>query len=243
MDQGTADNINNTQEDVFASQESQPILPQTDNRQEQLNDSSFIDEFSGFSEQKLSTAEAPPIEDDVQDRFDGIFYYNVISDENRFSILFSTKELYTKFVNNLQKGFHPKQQQKDMITLTTRVQRKKCIITLYETESTVTAKGPGCKLWRETTFSRLATRLCRNFEMETNQQIEEHKNSTTFRVSSQSSTPTAIRNPHIDVLWSPVQSQQPSEHLLTKVSETQTDIKGQISSLVEIILNLQEQVS
>lgn len=195
MDQGTADNNYNTQEDVFASQESQPILPQTDNRQEQLNDSSFIDEFSGFSEQELSTAEAPPIEDDVQDRFDGIFY-NVISDENRFSIIFSTKELYTKFVNNLQKGFHPKQQQKYMLTLTTRVQHKKCITTLNETESTVTAKGPGCKLWRETTFSKLATRPYRNFEMDTNQQIEEHKNSTTFRVSSQSSTPTAIKSSH-----------------------------------------------
>ena len=95
---------------------------------------------------------------------------------------------------------------------------------------------------RETTLLRLATNLYRQYETDTNKHIEETRQQTAS-VSSQSSTPNINRsqlNP--ETPWSPVMSENPSSRKLESISEMQSDIKGQVSSLMEMIISLQEQV-
>ena len=206
-------------------------INQTDNDQSETDESIFSTDTSQLSEQENSF-----MEDGVDDKFNGIFY-NVNHEDNRVLVLFSTIELFSKFVTNLRKEFADHKS-----TYITHVHGQKCFINIHKEEKGLSITGPGCRIWRETTFLRLATNLYRQYETDTNKHIEETRQQTAS-VSSQSSTPNINRsqlNP--ETPWSPVMSENPSSRKLESISEMQSDIKGQVSSLMEMIISLQEQV-
>ena len=41
---------------------------------------------------------------------------------------------------------------------------QKCFINIHKEENGLAVEGPGCRIWRETTFLRLATNLYRQYE-------------------------------------------------------------------------------
>ena len=74
-------------------------INQTDNDQSETDESLFSTDTSQLSEKENSF-----MEDGVDDKFNGIFY-NVNHEDNRVLVLFSTIELFSKFVTNLRKEF------------------------------------------------------------------------------------------------------------------------------------------
>lgn len=222
--------------------QSMSILPQEGN-QNRISDSPDLDQtdsiislsdISHFTEQENSL-----MEDGVDDRFNSIFY-NVLHAENRISFLFSTRELFSKFVASLRKEFVGQKS-----TYTAHVQGHKCTINIHSSEKGISVTGPGCRIWRETTFLRLAAHLYKQYESETNHHIEESKRqSTAAAASSQSSTPTINRKlPDSETPWSPVMSDKSSSPKLESMLKMQSELKCQVSTLMEMVISLQGQVN
>ena len=221
---------------------SESLLPQDDSQNQPHDLQNETDEtifstdistdFSNFTEKENSL-----MEDGVKDRFNGIFY-NVHHKDNRVSVLFATRELFTRFVSSLRKEFAEHKS-----TYITHVQGHKCFINIHKNENGLAVTGPGCRIWRETTFLRLATSLYRQYETDTNKHIEETRRQTAS-AASQSSTPNSSRNRlDSETPWSPVLAEKVSARKLESISEMQSDIKSQVSSLMELIISLQEQVN
>ena len=88
-------------------------------------------------------------------------------EDNRVSVLFSTNELFSKFVTNLSQE------------LVEHKIAQKCFINIHKEENSRAVEGPGCRIWRETTLLRLATNFYRQYESDTNTYIEGTKQQTT----------------------------------------------------------------
>ena len=95
-------------------------INQTDNDQSETDESIFSTDTSQLSEKENSF-----MEDGVDDKFNGIFY-NVNHEDNRVLVLFSTIELFSKFVTNLRKEFAYHKS-----TYTTHVHGQKCFINIH----------------------------------------------------------------------------------------------------------------
>ena len=116
---------------------------------------------------RLSEKENSLMENEVDD-FNGIFC-NVDPEDNRVSVLFSTNELFSKFVTNLSQEFAEHKI------------AQKCFINIHKRENGLAVEGPGCRIWRETTFLRLAANLYRQYESDTNKNIEGTKQQATTK--------------------------------------------------------------
>lgn len=230
--------------DVAEAEEhfSQSILPQHD-PQHQLRDlQNETDETVNLTDvstdiSDFTNKENSLMEDGIDDRFNGIFY-NVHHSDNRVMILFATWELFTRFMSSFRKEFAEHKS-----SYTTHVQGQKCHINIHKSENGLTVTGPGCRIWRETTFIRLATNLYRQYETDTNKHLEENRHST-VSAASQSSTPNNSRSrPGSEIPFSPVVTEKVSARKLESISEMQSDIKSQVSSLMELVISLQSQVN
>ena len=154
------------------------------------------------------------------------------------TIMFATWELFTGFMSSFRKEFAEHKS-----TYTTHVQGQKCYINIHKSENGITVTGPGYRIWRETTFIRLATNLYRQYETDTNKHLEENTQSA-VSAASQSSTPNSSRSRlGSEIPLSPVIAGKVSTRKLESISEMQSDIKSQVSSLMELIISLQEQVN
>ena len=100
------------------------------------------------------------------------------------------------------------------------------------------------RLRRETTFVRLAANLYKQYESETNKHIDESKQQSTAASLSKSSTPTIDRKlPNSETPWSPVPSDKSLYHKIETVLNMQTDVKSQVSTLMEMVISLQGQMN
>ena len=131
--------------------------------------------FSG-----LSTPVARPFRDISEDRFNGILYH-IIPSEGQITIIFSSKDLYVKFINSIDKELHAQPISEVKANYTTHIRGKWCTLTSDNNAASISATGPGHKLWREKVFSRLAKRLYQQYTRETDDDINQ--------TLSQTSTP------------------------------------------------------
>ena len=247
MDQGNNSTFDQAESEIQESQESVSILPQGDIVQEE-SDFSF-DENSGFSESSdlQLQMEESKLNETINDKFEGVLY-NILSNDstNRFSIMFSNPDLYSKFIKSLEKEIEPQRP----VTEMTRIEDQSCVITAHENESSISVKGPGSKLWCDTRFQLHATKLFQEYASETNEIIEGLQHPTAVQTNSQSSTPHTNRRLQNDTPWSPVRVEQTSDTLLKQISDsqneikdTQSEMKGQLATLMELVLNLQGQLN
>ena len=230
--------------DVAETEEqfSQSILPQHNPQHQPQDLQNETDETVNLTDMSTDISdytnkENSLMEDGIDDRFNGIFY-NVHHGDNRVTIMFSTWELFTRFMSSFRKEFAEHKS-----TYTTHVQGQKCYINIHKSENGLTVTGPGYRIWRETTFIRLATNLYRQYETDTNKHLVENRHSN-VSAASQSSTPNSSRSrPGSEIPLSPVVAENASARKLESISEMQSDIKSQVSSLMELVISLQEQVN
>ena len=230
-------------DDTASSEQSVSILPNEGNqlrisRPLNLEFDQTADSNISLSDSNFTEKENSIMDDGVNDRFNSIFY-NVHHSENRVTILFSTRDLFCNFVTSLKKEFTGHKS-----SYTTHAQGLKCVIYIHGSENGIAVSGPGCRVWRETTFLRLATNLYKQYESETNQHIDEAKRQSTAATLSQSSTPTTSRKlPDEDAPWSPVPSNNNLFHKIETLVNTQTDVKSQVSTLMEMVIAMQGQLN
>lgn len=115
----------------------------------------------------------------LEDRFNGILYH-VIPSDGQITILFSSKDLYHKFIECINKELHAKKISDEKSTYTTHIRANS-----DSNAASICAAGPRHKLWREVIFSRLAIRLYQQYTSETD-------NGISAAQQSQTSTPTFL---------------------------------------------------
>lgn len=173
-------------------------------------------------------------ENKVTDRFNGILYH-VTYNEGQISARFSSKELYQKFVQSLNKELHPKQINDTKATYQTHLQGKWCSLTTDSKVATIYITGPAQKQWRETVFLRLAIHLYQQYVQETDDIINESQN-------SQTSTPTRIGLNYISPPISPVGMPADTNNTQYEMAPV-SEISEQIKELQFISKHLQEQLT
>lgn len=173
-------------------------------------------------------------EDRVRDRFNGILYH-VIPSEGQITILFSSKELYNKFIDSIEKELHAKSISKTRSNYTTHIRGRWCSLTTDSNAASICATGPGHMLWRETVFTRLAIRLYQQFTNETNEDIN-----TTLQ--SQTSTPSSAEH-HVpsSLPVSPVETQESTSGVQQQSSPISV-ISRQVAELHQVSKHLQDQL-
>ena len=198
------------------------------------------------SENNLSTVQTPTRQshkaiDSCKDIFDEILYSVSVNKENgRITILFSTRELYTNFMDNFKRGFQSKDPKDVTLTFKTHIQNRKCVVTAHDPENGISLTGPGNKLWRETIFPKLAVKLYRQYEQKVNELLAENSPATPIPTPVMSSTPGFTGNPDNGPRQT-VAAQRASENLLKTVEGAQTEMKEQMVTLMSMLTSLQGQ--
>ena len=98
------------------------------------------------------------------------------------------------------------------------------------------AEGP--RKQTETIFPKFATKLYRQYEQDVNEYLDENNPRTSIPAPTLSSTP----NVNNDMRTS-MSAQRTSENLLKSVAGSQGELKGQMASLIEMVICLQEEVN
>ena len=107
---------------------------------------------------------------DTNDRFNGILYH-VHAHDGYTTIIFSSKDLFDKFVHSLEKELHPQRIGESKANYNTHIRGKSCTISTDNDLGTLTLNGPGRKLWRETVFNRFAY-LYQQFKTDTDADLD-----------------------------------------------------------------------
>ena len=198
---------------------------------EQTNSSSISLSQSLFSQQNTPVSRSAADKEEIfKDRFNGILYH-VIPTNGQITILFSSRDLYMKFLDSLNKELHPKPITDTRSTYQTHIRGKWCTLTTDNNVASISAKGPGQTLWRQTVFLRLAIRLYQQYANETDQEINSSQ-------VSQTSTPSSVGQIRTSPPVSPVpfQSNIQQVPLPAELTEQITELK-QISKLLQEQLN------
>ena len=230
------------EDETCYSQQSVSLLPQNGSQQEQINADQSLSDVSTISQ--LMTPDISNVSNNnaFQDRFENIFYTVADNkDKNKLCILFATKELYSSFLSNFQKGFQSQESDNGVKTFKFHVQKQKCTVTSIDEDSGITVKGQGYKLWRQTGFMKLATKLYHQYVMETNESLGINEQPTSLPLPAHASTPCINR--HMDgPSLIPTQNIQPTGSPLAEIMKSQAEMKSQTASLMEMVINLQEQI-
>lgn len=135
--------------------ESKSLLPQDDEDENQQAGNQSVNDISSVSGPRTPEKKSQTAPDSGKDIFEDILYSVKASKNNgRILILFSTKELYSTFIDSFQKGYQPQEPEDGVMTFKTHIQRRKCVIIAHDVENGPTLTGPGNKLWKETIFSK-----------------------------------------------------------------------------------------
>ena len=135
------------EDEANSSQQSVSLLPQHDHQQDQTHADQSLSDVSRISEQVTHEKVNVSNNNAFHDRFEKVFYtVNNNKDSNKLCILFATKELYTNFLTNFQKGFQSQEPDNGMKTFKFHVQKQKCTVTSHDEESGITVKGQGSRL-------------------------------------------------------------------------------------------------
>ena len=173
-------------------------------------------------------------EDTVNDRFNGILYH-VTSIDRQINVRFSSKELYLKFIQSLNKELHPKQINDTKSTYQTHIQGKWCTLTTDSKVASIYIAGPAQKQWRETVFLRLSVYLYQQYVEETDGIVNDTYN-------SQTSTPTRPGQNYSSPLLSPVSTPDDSNNQQLDM-DSASEISQQLKELQHISKQLQEQLN
>lgn len=205
-----------------------------ENQQSKLtnNDTSSPNQSrSLFSEQSTPVRRAS--DNIIEDRFNGILYH-VIHSDGHITIIFSSKDLYNKFIDSINKELHAQQINEVRANYTTHVRGKGCTLISDNNAASVTASGPGCKLWRETIFLRHAAHLYQQFTREIDNEINAQTSTPTTTVSQKD-----LSSPPV----SPVtHSGTGLQHKIAKQNLTLSELNNQVAELYKISKHLQEQL-
>ena len=203
------------------------------NQEETLPDDETLSLSQSQSQSLFSTpitkTSATERKDKVLDRFNGILYH-VIPSEDRITILFSSKDLYSKFIDSINTELQPRVLNDTRSSYITHIKGRWCSLISDKNAASLSATGPGHMLWRDIIFSRLALRLYQQYATETDEDIN--------RVQmSQTSTPTMTGQMHLSPPVSPVitpEAQINAQHI--------SEISFQIAELHQISKSLQDQL-
>ena len=220
------------------SEQSMSIVPQEGNKN-RISDSSNLDQTDStisFSDPSHFTEKENSM---MESMINLMAYSTMFTMQKTESHFCSTPMTFSKFLASLRKEFAGHKS-----SCTAHAQGQKCVINIHSSENGITVSGLGCRIWRETTFLRLVINLYKQYESETNQHIDESKRQSTAATLTQSSTPTINRKlPDPETPWSPVPSDKSLFHKIETVLNMQTDVKSQVSTLMEMVISLQGQVS
>ena len=173
-------------------------------------------------------------EDTVNDRFNGILYH-VTSIDRQINVRFSSKELYLKFIQSLNKELHPKQLNDNKSTYQTHIRGKWCTLTTDSKVASIYITGPAQKQWRETVFLRLSVYLYQQYVEETDGIVNDTYN-------SQTSTPTRPGQNYSSPLLSPVGTPDDLNNQQFDM-DSASEISQQLKELQHISKHLQEQLN
>ena len=230
------------EDETCYSQQSVSLLPQNGSQQEQINADQFLSDVSTISEHMTPDISNVSNNNAFQDRFENIFYTVADNkDKNKLCILFATKELFSSFLSNFQKGFQSQESENGVKTFKFHVQKQKCTVTSHDEDSGITVKGQGYKLWRQTGFIKLATKLYHQYVMETNESLGINEQPTSLPLPAHASTPCINRHMDGTSLIS-TQSIHSTGSPLAEIMKSQAEMKSQTASLMEMVINLQEQI-
>ena len=201
--------------------------------------------ISPVQSQSLLPQAQTPLNWDTNDRFNGILYH-VYAHDGYTTIVFSSKDLFNKFMGAIEKELHPQQISDVRANYNTHIRGKWCTITSDTNFGTLTLNGPGCKLWRETVFIRLAYHLYQQFKSETDADLNGSifaqplsKFTGLHSASPQPMSPVlppAVKN--VDLQMQVVTSISHEIHELKKKSQLLTEqviaINGKIDTLLKM---------
>ncbi|MEW8545036.1 MAG: GDSL-type esterase/lipase family protein [Candidatus Thiodiazotropha sp.] len=182
-----------------------------------------------------STPIAKPFRDISEDRFNGILYH-VIPSDGQITIIFSSKDLYFKFISSIDKELHAQPISEVKSNYTTHIRGKWCTLTSDNNAASISATGPGHKLWREMIFSRLAIHLYQQYTRETDDVINQ--------TLSQTSTPALEKDIPVAPLPPTVSPVKPTESTdIVQQMPLISSISRQVEELTKISRFLQEQLT
>lgn len=175
-------------------------------------------------------------DDCVKDRFNGILYH-VITSDGQVTIIFSTNDLYQKFLVSLKKELSPRRVSDIKSMYTTHILGKYCVVSSDDSAASLTATGPAHMLWRDTVFARMAIRLYQQYAGEMEEEISRSQ------IQHQTSTPavSGLLVPESSV--APAETQQPqSNDQPVSYNIASSVIISQIAELQHTSKLLQEQL-
>ena len=185
-----------------------------------------------FSEQSTPVKRATDIM--TEDRFNGILYH-VIHSDGQITILFSSRDLYNKFIDAMNMELHAKKMNNARSNYTTHVKGKGCTLISDNNAASISASGPGSKLWREVIFSRHAIHLYQLFKEETDNVL-----------NTQTSTPvTVVEKDQSSPPVSPVTRSGSAslQHKIVQQKLSLSELTSQVGQLHKISILLQEQLN
>ncbi len=116
---------------------------------------------SGESISGFSTVSSVNIEKTICDKLHGVFFHMEYNDKQTV-VKFFVAAPFESFIKQLMLAFVGQgDTSKDIIRLTTHVQKKNVYLEIDKTSKQLKVSGPGQHLWRENQFSRLSINLYR----------------------------------------------------------------------------------
>ena len=191
-----------------------------------------IQSQSLFSEQSTPVRRASDIT--TEDRFNGILYHVIYSD-GQITILFSSRDLYNKFIDSMNMELHAKKINDARSNYTTHIKGKGCTLISDNNAASISASGPGSKLWREVIFSCHAVHLYQLFKQETDNVLNTQTSTPVTMVEKDQSSPpvSPVTRPGGALLQDKITQQKLSLSELT----------SQVRELHKISKILQEQLN
>lgn len=223
------------------------IDPQPDESTRSLNSASMQDEMDPSpirsQSQSLFARPSTPVtrnsktvdEDNITDRFNGILYH-VIPDNGQITIIFSTNDLYRKFIVSIEKELNARPISDVRAMYTTHILGKYCVLTSDDSAASITATGPAHLLWRGTVFARLAIKLYQQYAGEMDNDISRSQ------IQYQTSTPAGPLVPESPTI-APAERQTPHSDAHQVMGNIASSvIIGQIAELQQTSKLLQQQL-
>ena len=199
----------------------------------------------GDLSQSLFSETSSPLRNNcnIVDRFNGILYH-----EHHFngqiSIVFSSSDLYNRFIEAIDKELHAKKINEVRSNYTTHIRGKGCTLITDSEQFSISASGQGSKLWREIVFTRMAIHLYEQFtkDMDSEISMSSPQSFNMTSTPSTSMTTKAVPSPKI----TPVTIKPNETGIRRKIVDNKqslSELSSHVAELSEISRSLQHQLS
>lgn len=193
------------------------------------------DSFSGFS-----SLESDRTDRTVADRLEGVLN-NILPLASKVNIQFCIPVLFKNFVQLLEKEFVNSTWNVDnKLSVSSHIQGRKVIITVYEAEKTIEDSGTGHKIWKDIAFKRIANALFTRFMQNLSTDLQTSVSATSV-LPQITSTPAVARPSQASVPLLP-HAENSSVHQIPVV-EQMSAMFELLSYHARMISTLQEQMT